>query len=324
MALGGANPAYHRRSLILGPIAPAKMRGVEIGALCNPLIRKNEGDVLYVDYADTEHLRANQFSNSVQPEDIVEVDIVWGEKPLADCLGKPVDYVVAVHVIEHVPDVIGWLWEIHDALCEEGYLSLAIPDRRYTFDILRPESTAGELIQAYLEKRRIPTPAQKFDFTSLWRHVDTQEAWRGYPDLNALRPVGPENVEVAFAQAKEIHETGRYLDCHCWVFTPESFLKCLVLLDRLDLFPFEVVNFLDSPQDEMEFLIHLRKSGDRANRSASIGAALDDLRRAQAIFADASAMEAEIHSLRAEIDALKASTSWRITQPLRKLRERFA
>ncbi|MCY7273284.1 MAG: class I SAM-dependent methyltransferase [Phormidesmis sp. CAN_BIN44] len=67
---------------------------------------------------------------------IVDVDYVWGEKSLIDLLETeaPLDYVIASHVIEHVPDFIGWLSEVRGILKPGGILSLAIPDKRQCLD----------------------------------------------------------------------------------------------------------------------------------------------------------------------------------------------
>src|ERR1700758_1901307 len=109
-----------RRAKMLGDIHVARSVGLEIGPLHAPLIRRTEGRVLYVDYASVETLRANFRHPGVDPAQIVENDIIWGERPLRHSVGEPVDYVVASHVIEHVPDLIGWLLELHATLKPGG------------------------------------------------------------------------------------------------------------------------------------------------------------------------------------------------------------
>ena len=131
-----------RLRLMLGDLSLATSRGLEIGALHKPLVSRQASDVRYVDYATTEELRANQFDPAVTLSDIVEVDIVWGGQPLPQLVGEPVDYVVASHVIEHVPDLIGWLHELHGVLKPGGVLGLAFPDKRFTFDRLRHDTVS--------------------------------------------------------------------------------------------------------------------------------------------------------------------------------------
>lgn len=47
-----------RRDKLLGGLDISRMRGLEIGPLMTPLVCKDDGDILYVDHADTETLRA--------------------------------------------------------------------------------------------------------------------------------------------------------------------------------------------------------------------------------------------------------------------------
>jgi hypothetical protein len=50
----------NKRDRILGTISIGNSHGLEIGPLTSPLVAKSEGCVLYVDYATTEIVRANQ------------------------------------------------------------------------------------------------------------------------------------------------------------------------------------------------------------------------------------------------------------------------
>ncbi|MPW20588.1 methyltransferase domain-containing protein [Paraburkholderia sp. CNPSo 3157] len=77
---------------------------------------------------------------SVDVDKIVETDAIWGKRTLAETLKRPVDFIVASHVIEHVPDLITWLRELSHALRPGGQVRLAIPDKRFTFDLLRRET----------------------------------------------------------------------------------------------------------------------------------------------------------------------------------------
>jgi hypothetical protein len=71
-----------RRTWIIGSLDVATKRGLEIGALNNPLISKNEGNVEYVDYGSTGVLRTQHASSAtIKASDIVEVDYIWGGSP---------------------------------------------------------------------------------------------------------------------------------------------------------------------------------------------------------------------------------------------------
>jgi hypothetical protein len=92
------------------------MTGIEIGPSFRPVVAKNEGDVIYVDHLDTELLKAKYADDpNVDTCKIVSVDAVWGSQTLLQGVGRRVDYVIASHVAEHVPDLVGWL--VRSGMC---------------------------------------------------------------------------------------------------------------------------------------------------------------------------------------------------------------
>jgi SAM-dependent methyltransferase len=128
---------FSRADKIRALIDPASQRGLEIGALNSPAIYSSEGKVYYVDHLPTDELKEKYSPDpNINIEDIVPVDYVWGDKTLVEAVGQGVyfDYLVASHVVEHVPDVIGWFGEISAVLKPGGVLSLVVPDKRFTFD----------------------------------------------------------------------------------------------------------------------------------------------------------------------------------------------
>jgi Methyltransferase domain len=278
-----------RRHRLLGDIDFQSSRGVEVGALHAPIVSKSDGPVIYVDYAPTETLRANLRHPGVRPSDVVEVDVVWGERPLREQIGEPVDYVVASHVIEHVPDVIGWLLELHDAMKPDGTLGLAVPDRRYTFDIYRPSSGLGEMIEAHLRGYRRPSLRQVFESAAFSRNSPDTEAWR--PDHRGAASLPQEVLqrlpEVYQWMKNDIASSSRYIDAHCWVFTPASFLDTAEALTRIGCFPFRIAGFFPTEAGSIEFHVRLNAmtySGDpvivnsiaAARQALPPGGALED------------------------------------------------
>jgi len=323
-----------RRERLFGPEGPAGT-GLEIGALASPMLVRPAADVLYVDYAPTEVLRANQFDPSVRTDKIVEVDVVWGEVPLRKAVGRTVDFVAACHVIEHVPDIVGWLNELREVLKPGGTLGLVIPDKRFTFDALRRESTLAEAVEAYLLGYRRPSLRQVFDVASLGVGVDGGQVWRGAFAPSERRGEVLSRLAHAMALVRRLHETSQYRDAHCWVFTPSSFLTLVEELAILDLFPFVIDDFQPTEPNGAEFYVRLiaADAGDSrildavmAARASLATAATPDSRTVPIPEADASEEEAEaggaqaraeIERLRGEAAAIRASTSWKLTAPLR-------
>ncbi len=252
-----------RRTRLLGGLEVAMLQGIEIGALANPAVAKNEGNVLYVDYADRDALvRRYATDPKVDVAKIVHVDAIWGEQRLSECLpaGLQADYVVASHVVEHVPDLLGWLGEIGEVLGARGQIRLAVPDRRYTFDILRQETQIHDVLDAYVRKARVPLPRAVLDFQIWCRTVKVRDAWSGQIDPETLKPVY--QTGAAIAAARRVLETGVYLDTHCWVFTPRSFARIMEQAALAGLLGFECIGFHDTERFELEFFVALRATRD--------------------------------------------------------------
>jgi SAM-dependent methyltransferase len=253
-----------RRDKLLTNLDLRNMAGLEIGALASPLVKPSEGAIFFVDHADTESIKKKYANDkSVNAEDIVEVNAVWGGNTLQQCIGqnKKVDYVLASHVVEHVPDLVVWLAEIHEVLKDNGSLRLAVPDRRYTFDYLRNESRLSDVLEAYLLKVRRPLPRLVIEHCHMARVVDVAAAWRGKLDASELKPLT--NVETGISAAKNSIENGVYHDTHCWIFTPVSFANLFYQLAELDLINFACERFFETPRDVFEFYVHLSPSADK-------------------------------------------------------------
>ena len=231
-------------------------KGVEYGPLTCPIVTKDMAPVLYVDYADTETIKAKGYRED-DPNKIVDIDLVWGEKPLKE--SGPFAYALASHVIEHVPDPIGWLLEISESITDDGIICLAIPDKRYTFDLNRPVSTTGELVEAYLQKHTRPSIKQMFDNCRLAVEIDVEDAWSGRTQAPLL--MGEVALQLAYDQAHSQMKNDNYIDSHCWIFTPESFLNIFEDIIKLKILPLEIDRFVPTSRGTFEFLVRFRRSG---------------------------------------------------------------
>lgn len=230
--------------------------GLEVGPLTTPIVTRDESRIAYVDHLSTEQLRDKYGPDpAVDIDTIAEVDYVWGPSRLAELLGDaaPVDYVLASHVLEHVPDMAGWLREVAEVLRPGGLLNLAVPDRRYTFDIRRCPTGARDVIGAAIEGRRRPGAGIVFDHFSAHQDIDVAALWRGepLPTTPWLYPLGMELAEKSSA--------GEYVDTHCWVFSDAELLEIFRVLVEVDWFDFELASFTPSGVDPHEFYLSLRR-----------------------------------------------------------------
>jgi hypothetical protein len=275
-------PMDHK-SKLLYRISPTSQDGLEIGPLCNPTLSKVEsnGRIQYVDYVTATELREKYHDEPmVCVNEIVEIDYLWGEHTLPELVGKKqFDYVIASHVIEHIPDMIGWFKEVGAVLKDKGILSLAIPDKRYTFDYLRELSTPGMLIEAYLTHRRRPGPREVFDNSALMCKVDLKAAWEGNIEKTKLERVC--SLNVAYDLAKDSMYTEHYHDSHVNIFTPISFLDLLEIAIQLSLFDFVVLDFSPTTRNTLEFFTSLERVPRDENRNECIKRQLDSISQAK-------------------------------------------
>lgn len=175
--------------------------------------------------------------------------------------GRLVDYVVASHVIEHSPDLVTWLNEIYSILKPSGSLRLAIPDRRYTFDYLRPESRIYDVLDAYIRRARAPLPRVILENHLLSCEVDVVEAWNGPLDSRTLRRYN--SIENGLIAARRALQDGIYHDTHCWVFTPISLAELFVAMASIDCLKFRCDYFIETPVNTNEFYLSMRPCDDK-------------------------------------------------------------
>lgn len=254
------------------------LTGAEIGPLDKPLVSRSDSHVIYVDHKDTASLRQAWSEDKTVDVDKIQVDVVWGVQTLEQAigsyarstgLGDPLllDYVVASHVIEHVPDLVTWLKEIRAVLKPDGEVRLAIPDRRFTFDFMRRTTELPEVLSAYLTRARVPNVHAILDFGLNMAPVDCELAWQGRIEADSLKRRF--SFEEVMKYARVSLEEGTYYDVHCWVFTPESLGSLFAELARHNLLDFACVDFYDTALNEFEFFVAMKASDDPDLKMAS-------------------------------------------------------
>jgi SAM-dependent methyltransferase len=251
-----------RISRLIDGLDIAEGQGLEIGPLFSPILRRPQANVFYVDHADTETLRQKYASDPNVPEElIVPIDFVWnGEKLETVTDNAEFDYVIASHVIEHVPDVLNWISELGSVSKDDGSLRLIVPDRRFTFDLQRQESGILDVLAAAIEKRKTPAPRDILDFWTKYQSVDCELVWAGQNPAHSGLHL--EELPGAMQRAREAFEQGAYHDTHCWVFTPMSFAALMSELAQLKLISFACSYIYPTAPNELDFFVHMTKSDD--------------------------------------------------------------
>lgn len=134
----------------LGRVAMAEAyirgEGIEVGAFNSPLPVPEGVKVRYVDIAPAEELEGHAHGL-----EIVTPDIVDDAQTLKTVEDSSQDFVIACHIIEHTEDPIGAVGNWLRVLKPGGVLFLAIPDKRFTFDVERDVTPFEHLLRDHEE-----------------------------------------------------------------------------------------------------------------------------------------------------------------------------
>ena len=238
--------------------------GLEIAPLHNPIMRKSRWDVSYVDIVPIEQLIEHyDHDPNVPNEQIAPVDFpLTGAdgviRPLSEVAKAkaPYAWVVASHVIEHVPDLITWLDDIAALLRDGGALVLAIPDTRYTFDAYRPQTTVGQMLQAHHQGDVIPSVRAVYDYLRSASTISAAQAWAG--ERSTLEDSRIHDLPIVMKRLENA-KNGTYIDSHVWTFRPSTFIEQINELGRLGLCEFVVESVLNTRPGQLEFYAVLRR-----------------------------------------------------------------
>ncbi|MFM0401153.1 methyltransferase domain-containing protein [Paraburkholderia aspalathi] len=339
--------------------------GIEIGAFHNPIAPKAHGwKTTVVDFTDQAGLLnvARNHTSQIMRDmasNIEVVDIVWRGQPLDEaCLAirqEGFRYLIASHVIEHVPDIIGFLGQISRLADDNFILSLAVPDCRQTFDYFKPLSSTADALLAHRHKRIMHCPETMFVAYAYASWLDGVGAWQLGATGALTLPDSLDHAHSIYLSYLEKLENGTqpYKDSHCWHWTPSSFQLMMLELNHLGYIDFVIDECEQGPSSE--FLVRLKRGKYRLESEELHNRRLQLLMQTKCELAEASAMSPILHQeadvdlqskelrsenalLQSKIDEQEAmlaeervnlaiaqqrildlenSTSWRITKPLR-------
>ncbi len=123
-----------------------KGEGIEIGAYHSPLPVPPGARVTYVDrYSATESEAV--FPEAANSARVVRPEILASADDLPMLGDRSQDFVLASHLLEHLPDPVGALAEWHRVLRPGGSLVLFLPDQRFTFDRRRALTTLSHVLE---------------------------------------------------------------------------------------------------------------------------------------------------------------------------------
>jgi SAM-dependent methyltransferase len=243
--------------------ATRSQRIVEIGAGYCPVAPKADGwQTHVVDHASRDDLQTKYASANVDVGVIEDVDTIWHKGPLHEAVPSmligQVDVIIASHVLEHIPDLIGFLDSASRLVGPGGSLSVALPDRRYCFDCFKPWTTTGDLLEAHDQHLCRHSLKTAFNHMAYSAVVDQQLAWGPRP---IAVPVLMDDFKAAADTVTlfQNQTNGPYADYHAWQFTPAGFQLAMLELGALGLIDW-YVETLEGPEN-FEFFVSLRRRG---------------------------------------------------------------
>lgn len=225
---------------------------LEIGPLNRPLV--NTPETKYFDLYPTQELKKKAKSEGLDPEAVPDISFSDPNGNLG-VIDEEFNNIVSAHCIEHQPDLI-----THLVLCSKllkgpnAKYWLVIPDKRYCFDALIPESSILDVVKAHEEKLTRPSIWKVIDYRALTTHNDPVLHWQnnhGVQNLDILA-----RFNAAKAEFENAH--GSYIDVHCWQFTPKSFEIIIDALYELGLIDFKVERIWETPENNLEFCAVLK------------------------------------------------------------------
>ncbi|MET0112099.1 glycosyltransferase family 2 protein [Limnospira fusiformis] len=256
------NPRENERFLyyksILTNIVDMKTSiGLEIGAFDRPFVPPYQGKMHYAAYRTTQELKElAKRTTGHNPNFVVDVTYNLSEITLSDIPGK-YDYIVASHVAEHTPNMIGFLNQISDLLTDTGLVFLIIPDQRYTFDCLKPLTSLGELLENNCNKLEKPAFRHVFNSRYYNRPVKSADVWAGKINSKSLSRI-PQDINKLILAAEKSSEV--YIDTHCNIFTDFHFDDVISELIKYNIVNFFNANVYKVKPGFMDFLCILWKA----------------------------------------------------------------
>ncbi|MCB1230170.1 MAG: class I SAM-dependent methyltransferase [Verrucomicrobiae bacterium] len=201
--------------------------GIEIGALHFPLPVPDRVRVKYVDLATREE--NIQRHPNLDPEAIVETDYVCDGETLEIVPDESQDFVIANHMLEHCINPLRTLNNFLRVLKPGGLIFLALPDKRFTFDVERPITPFDHIEEDFRIDR-------------------TEEDLSVYEDWTTH--VGKNSDPVRF------HKEQKNIHFHVW--TQSEILEMFIEARRRLEMPFEIEW---AAKNGGEFIVLVRKYG---------------------------------------------------------------
>lgn len=137
---------------VIKPLISKKTTALEFGAFTKPtFLNKHIKKLSVADYYTTEELREQVTNYGGDPDEVIDVDYVLRDQSIGDALdGAKFDIIIAHHVLEHLVDPFRWMKEMEEFLNPGGKLFISLPDKKYSFDRFRSDTSLPHFIHDFI------------------------------------------------------------------------------------------------------------------------------------------------------------------------------
>lgn len=224
---------------------------LEIGAQAQPTLSKDEYNISFLDYVTREEQR--QYCQSSDDfERVPETDILVKNDKYTSFTTDTYDLIIANHVIEHVSCVITWLRELESMLNENGLLFLTIPDKKFSFDKYRQDTTFPHLVSDFFQGGMTSDREHMLD---IFINYDMTYVGKSFD------PVSRMDIQ----KLKENFDREPFIGLHRHVFQGETFLNRIIKPILISQFlNMSIVNYFPTG-DCGEFSVILRKDNEKTS-----------------------------------------------------------
>lgn len=204
---------------------------LEIGVFDSPsveFLRDETRTIHYADWLDKESLRSRAaLIAGRHPDNVPDIHYLLSQG--YSQITERYDAVVSHHCIEHQPNLIQHLTDVHSILNPGGWYLFSVPDKRRCFDHFIPESTIVDVLEAFYIQRAKPALKSVIEHRCFTRHV--------YSATTDPYISSSAELRTCLDNALQEYTSRDYVDVHCWQFTPYGFKRLYGQLRNLGFVP---------------------------------------------------------------------------------------
>lgn len=207
---------------------------------------------------------------------------------------------------------------------------MAIPIHTRCFDLYKPLTRTGKLIDSYINKLTTPSLGAVFDHNTLgphkrdgtpigMPHLSNKNVKLIWDELEEFQ-INPQFNKIGWFKELQTSLNNGYIDVHCNFFNPYSF--CLIIADLKMIGLLNTLKVHHISEHGMEFIVHLEKSAPVEMQPCSSMTRTELVQAANAYTASETHRDSSL-STQKEIEATRQlnkilkSRSWQLTKPCR-------